>query len=835
MATYTSAKTAKGYSLQLILTETVDTANNRSSIAYTLKMISTNYNFSTIRIGYSLSVEGTVVGSRAYSSSDYYDLPKNSNITLATGTFTVNHDSDGSKSIAAGQIVFKSLTATGEYAPNITASNGTAYVLTNIPRESTMTVPATMTMGKAATFSIESNSTSFKHTITYSFGSSSPATGTVGSEKTSSTSISWTPPFSLAAKLNITGGTKSGTITFVLKTYSGNTQIGSDKTYTATLKAPTASLSIPTFTIGTQGTITISEQDSSFKHTIVATTLAGSSISSTYGAIATLTTATSVNWTPNATLAQKIRTTTSGTVTYTHTAYASDGTTVVAYNTYSKTMNAPATKPTVGTFTKTVTDSPISGVYVQNNSKVAVSVTVSSSTYAYIVSAKLTIDGVSTSYNWTDNVTSKTISKTSGVLSNSGSRTISVTVTDSRGYTNSASTTISVQSYANPTLLNGSGEDSIICARCDQDGNLTSSGTYLKIKVGRKISNFSGNTGYIAYKVGTGSETVISTSTAQNAYAAPSPVSGFSVTSTYTVVIRAYDTVGKSISRTYTIQSDSVTLNLRTNGNGVGIGKYAAANHFDVAWATWIEEKLYSSLYSSHEASATSSTRSHFLIAPAYTYNDILSGTIESTFPYSAYCEAWLRQICSDYAAKWGGTYLNVVGTAQPSSRGMIAAHVYNPNATTNGLPTSSTGVFFPYTESGLTHGGIVRFGTVNGAFWIKGIYDNPVTPSVTYTENSIITSASNLGITIRASGHVVTMDFQPTLAAVSGGSSAVEIARINTSSFFPQSQVALTVSQQTTTVNFCGIYVTSGGVIRILKNNTSTGVVRANLSWITA
>lgn len=571
MAVYTSATTAKGYYLQLTLSETVNETANTSTISYTIQMYSGSYYFSTIRIGYSLNVEGVTVGSRSYQNSSYYSLERNSNITIATGTFTVAHNSDGAKTIAAGQIAFRSLTQTGEYAPNITAANGTAYVLTTIPRASSMTAP-NATMGKPTTFTVARNSDTFSHTITYSFGASSPITGTIAA-KTAATPVTWTPPYTLAQKLAITGGAKSGQITYTLITYSGNAEIGR-KTYTATLSAPSASLSIPTMTVGQEETINITEQDASFTHTITYS-FAGETSTAATGTIAEGTTATAVTWTPERSLSGKIPTTSYGTVTYTHTAYA--GSTVVAYNTYEGRLLAPPDPPAIVISSTTPTDTPIDGVYIQGNSKVTVHCTLRSATSAYIWSAAVTIDGVTTQYEWTgQTAVARAITLTSGLLTNAGSRTIVISATDSRGRKKTIQAMINVLAYADPKLLAGQGEAGIVCARSDAAGNLTPSGTYLRIKVGRSISSLSGrNTGYIAYRIGTGSETVLSTSTEATVRIAQTINASLALTRSYQVTLRAYDTVGNSATRTYTITSDQVTLDLRSGGLGVGIGQYA--------------------------------------------------------------------------------------------------------------------------------------------------------------------------------------------------------------------------------------------------------------------
>lgn len=68
--------------------------------------------------------------------------------------------------------------------------------LSTIPRATTAEIGA-MTMGKDGTISLSPASSSFRHTLVYYFGE---ATGTIAS-KTAATSISWTPPKTLAEQI----------------------------------------------------------------------------------------------------------------------------------------------------------------------------------------------------------------------------------------------------------------------------------------------------------------------------------------------------------------------------------------------------------------------------------------------------------------------------------------------------------------------------------------------------------------------------------------------------------------------------------------------------------
>lgn len=165
--------------------------------------------------------------------------------TVMTKTVNVKHNSDGTKTLSCSSSFYTGLDSSG------TKSASGSKTLTTIPRKSTLSV-ANGTLGNSQTLTVTRQSTSFTHTITYSCGS---ASGTVCS-KSSSTSISWTPPLTLA-KQNTTGTSVSAK--FTITTYNGSTSLGSNsytKTFTipASVK-PTASLTVsdPTGYLSTYG------------------------------------------------------------------------------------------------------------------------------------------------------------------------------------------------------------------------------------------------------------------------------------------------------------------------------------------------------------------------------------------------------------------------------------------------------------------------------------------------------------------------------------------------------------------------------------------------------
>lgn len=144
----------------------------------------------------------------------------------SSGTIAGNADGTKSVTIAAN---FQCFTWDGKGGSGWSVNGSQSVTLKTIPRTSSISMPAT-TMGSANNITITRASSSFTHTLTYSFGS---ATGTIAT-KTTATSVSWTPPTSLATQIP---NSTSGTCTLTCYTYNGNTLVGTS-TATVTLTVP---------------------------------------------------------------------------------------------------------------------------------------------------------------------------------------------------------------------------------------------------------------------------------------------------------------------------------------------------------------------------------------------------------------------------------------------------------------------------------------------------------------------------------------------------------------------------------------------------------------------
>ncbi|MCY7073309.1 DUF859 family phage minor structural protein [Streptococcus oralis] len=164
----------------------------------------------------------TLDGQNAHSSNPVWEV-WDGEVTLASGSTTISHNSDGRKT----------LPFSCTFNPN-NGLHGTITVsgnlgLTAIPRSSSVSVSAGV-IGSAVTININRQSSSFKHTVRYVWAGKS---GTIATNI--DTSTSWTIPLDFA---NDIPNSASGTGTIFVDTYSGSTKTGTQSTtFTASVPA----------------------------------------------------------------------------------------------------------------------------------------------------------------------------------------------------------------------------------------------------------------------------------------------------------------------------------------------------------------------------------------------------------------------------------------------------------------------------------------------------------------------------------------------------------------------------------------------------------------------
>ena len=150
--------------------------------------------------------------------------------TLASGSSTISHNADGTKTLPI------SCTFNPNNGLHGTITVSASLSLTTIPRSSSVSVSPGV-IGSSVTININRQSSSFKHTVRYSWAGKS---GTIATNV--DTSTSWTIPIDFASGIP---NSASGTGTIYVDTYSGSTKTGTQST---TLTASVPANVKPTFT-----------------------------------------------------------------------------------------------------------------------------------------------------------------------------------------------------------------------------------------------------------------------------------------------------------------------------------------------------------------------------------------------------------------------------------------------------------------------------------------------------------------------------------------------------------------------------------------------------------
>lgn len=336
------------------------------------------------------------------------------------------------------------------------------------------------------------------------------------------------------------------------------------------------SLSASSVVLGNQITINIARLSSSFTHRIKYIWGQQS------GTIATGV-ATSYTWTVPLNFASGIPHGTSGTCYV--IVESMSGSTVIGSQTKTFTGTVPTNiVPSITSVTLSDASGAVPtsfGVYVKGKSTLRV-VTAAAGYYGSTISSiNVLVNGVNHSGN----------DVTTGVIDVTGTLSVVITVTDSRGRTASTTRSITVYDYHTPIIstfdvkrVNASGED-------DDEGEYARiSYETLLASVGNK------NSGSMAiyYKasndvnwITAAYEESISTAVSNSI-----TISGISIDSTYDVRIDLADSfVGSS--RSAQIPTAAVVLDFLADGTGVGIGKVAELqNTFDVAWSARFRREI---------------------------------------------------------------------------------------------------------------------------------------------------------------------------------------------------------------------------------------------------
>lgn len=431
--------------------------NNTSTVSYalTIRYISStgwNYNHGVDNASaYTETV--TINGETHTAHNGKYD--GKSVTTYISGTQVINHDADGSKTIACS---FSVDDKTGKSYTSGDASASGTLTLTTIPRASSFNASSySGTLGTAMSITYTSASNSFTHTLTFSLGST-----TIGTNNTSGT-FSWTPAYSLATN-NTSGTTLSGTLTLI--TYNGSTELGR-KTAPCSLTIPNNSTTQPSISIAT---------------------------SDTKG--------------------------------------------------YLSTYNAYVFTKSILTITPTIT-------YKYNSSIKTISYTLRKTNSSGEVLTSASYSSLTT-FSYTTNYV--------------GTIHITTTITDSRNFSSSTTSTITVANYVSPNISQ---------FQCERDSTTESTINCYITGSSTNINNRSLNTTTwtLQYKKSTApSWTTANTWTGYTLSKQPQTITGTDVDATYDIKITAVDQFS-TVPKTATVTSTFTLINFSNGGKGIAFGK----------------------------------------------------------------------------------------------------------------------------------------------------------------------------------------------------------------------------------------------------------------------
>ena len=203
-------------------------SDNSSQVRLRLALTNGAHTFADYDCTASVTVDGQTLSWSGRPSM----LSQNSSIMLIDKTVSIRHDNDGKKSFGLSA----TFSGSGGWSPGTLSISRNSFTLSTIPRSSSVSVSSGI-IGSSVTININRQSSTFKHTVRYSWAGKN---GTIASNV--DTSTTWTIPLDFA---NDIPNSATGTCTIFVDTYSGSTKIGTQSTtFTASVPANVK----PTFT-----------------------------------------------------------------------------------------------------------------------------------------------------------------------------------------------------------------------------------------------------------------------------------------------------------------------------------------------------------------------------------------------------------------------------------------------------------------------------------------------------------------------------------------------------------------------------------------------------------
>lgn len=446
-SSYTTVAT--NFRLQYEWTATQSISGNSSTVTvklYWMSMSSGAVVYSSATKTNSITIDSTVDNA---SASSMAALSGNQKKLINTASKTVSHNADGTGDVRIRASFDANVTLNGQYVGTVSLDK--TFTLNTIPRKSTLTDSTpSFTAPDSLSIGINRASSSFTHRARINLPTEKVVTGITTSKTISFTSTELTAMF---AKMN---GSSSTTYTLTLDTYSSSSQtsgnlIGSNS-YTLTVYAPSTSTTTGSgsFNIGTTISGTISEQDSSFTHTLKVVfphktyTILNQSSTLSWSWACTGTTANEFY------AAMTTVTSKSGTLELT-TYY--NGEKIRTTRDYTLTAKVVNSNPTFSSSQVSYSDSTKSGittnnqVIVQNQSMLRINIAsaASAKNYSSIVGYNVKVGNI-------DKTVSGTGNHDVGVVNLSSSSDIKIRAIDSRGLYTEVSLPVTIVPYSPPTM-----------------------------------------------------------------------------------------------------------------------------------------------------------------------------------------------------------------------------------------------------------------------------------------------------------------------------------------------------------------------------------------------
>lgn len=383
-----------------------------------------------------------------------------------------------------------------------------------------------------------------------------------------------------------TNGDASFSISIQAAVYVSTVNCTGSKSFTLTNIPRASVLSVGAGFLGTKQTVTITRYSSSFRHNLVAS--CGGNVVSILDDRGATSGTTSKTWTPPLSWAAANTTGTVVTVTFSLLTYNSSGTKIGAsYKTV--TYGIPASvKPSCSL---SVTDATGNldkyGGYIKGYSKFAVTVT-----------PKLAYNSAIASYSAKANGATYTkASFTTGVLTSTGTVTISATVKDKRGRSSdTTSKSVTVLAYSAPKV------SKLTVGRCDKDGTTNEKGSYVKVTFSGTVTSLNSKnsaTYTLKYKKSTAtSYTTVAMTDYKNKYSVSNASYIFAADtgSSYDVQLVITDDF-KTTTRTTSASTAFTLMHFSKGGTGLGIGKVAEEeNLLDIGIPVKFAEGIVSNL-----------------------------------------------------------------------------------------------------------------------------------------------------------------------------------------------------------------------------------------------